>query len=210
MQDSVDIKAFIKEHFDLELKTAFEAEKTRARLSVEEEFKQRIDAETAALEEKQKSLLVEKEAFHQQRTESIKKEQELVSLVNAISKLKVEFEEGAEIQRKLIAADAVNVFSELMKGLYRDSERKELLKERISEAISQLNEVAIKVELSSQLSEIQGSELEKALSGTELVFTDKLGIDEAVIHSDSLTVELSTKSKLKVIKDHVQDLVNDI
>lgn len=210
MQDSVDIKAFIKEHFDLELKTAFEAEKTRARLSVEEEFKQRIDAETAALEEKQKSLLVEKEAFHQQRTESIKKEQELVSLVNAISKLKVEFEEGAEIQRKLIAGDAVNVFSELMKGLYRDSERKELLKERISEAISQLNEVAIKVELSSQLSDIQGSELEKALSGTELVFTDKLGIDEAVIHSDSLTVELSTKSKLKVIKDHVQDLVNDI
>ncbi|EHU9472047.1 hypothetical protein ACOIWI_000516 [Vibrio vulnificus] len=210
MEDNVGIKLFIKEHFADELKAAFEKEKDNALRLVEKELEQRIQDETEQFERNKKVLLEEREKIRQEKKHTVRKEKEMEALIDAIHKLGVKFKEGTEIQRKLIAADSVCVFTELVKSIYCETERAKVVKEKIQEAIRSLSENPIKVELSDQIIDLQRVELREELTNIELVFVDKLAIDEAIVHTSSLTVKISTKRKLKVIKDHIQGLLDEI
>lgn len=210
LNEKNNIHSFIKEHFSEELKLAFEQEKSAAIASAKKDLEQQVKEETLKLENEAKRL---SEVRLQLEKETVNGQKKVKATAEFVEKLNLLFESIKQDllnNRQIIKADSVQVFATLMNNLYGTSEKINILSKEISAAIDSLNMPIIKLELSRQLITASEDEVSDLFGHLTLTYNDDLQIDEAIIHTEHLRLEVSPKNKTKIVKASLQGLIDEI
>jgi len=210
LNEKNNIHSFIEEHFSEELKLAFDKEKNAAIASAKKELEQQIKEESLKLEREAKRLSevrLQLEADTVNGQEKIKATAEFVENLNSLFE---NIKEDLSSNRQIIKADSVQVFATLMNKLYGTSEKIIMLSNEINAVIDGLNTPIIKMELSSKHITGVKDEISDLFGHLALTYNDELQVDEAIIHTGQLRLEISSKNKKNIVKSFLQGLIDEI